>query len=72
MSSLPAAAVAYVLGCVYTSGTHSGISLTACCKTEKKTEKNKERNSRNGQLNDSECQNEIFEWQSRWLTKDRI
>jgi len=39
MSSLPAAAVTYVLGCVYTSGTHSGISLTACCKTEKKQKK---------------------------------
>ena len=23
-------------------------------------------------LNDSECQNEIFEGQSRWLKKDRI
>ena len=29
MSSLPAAAVTYVLGCVYTSGTQSGISLTS-------------------------------------------
>jgi len=31
MSSLPAPAVAYVLGCVYTSRSQSGISLTACC-----------------------------------------
>ena len=31
MSSLPAAAFTYVLGCVYTSGTQSEISLTACC-----------------------------------------
>ena len=29
MSSLPAAAVTYVLGCVSTSGTQSGISLLA-------------------------------------------
>ena len=34
MSSLPAAAVTYVLGCVSTSGTQSGISLTACCEMD--------------------------------------
>jgi len=31
MSNLPAAAVTYVLGCVFTPGTQSEISLTACC-----------------------------------------
>ena len=60
MPSLPAAAVTYVLGCVYTPGTHSGILLTACCKTEKKQKKSKKKKQQEwaNDLNDSECQND--------------